>query len=138
MQKGFQCQNCNFNIKTIGNIGTKNRNHCPKCLFSKHVDEIHSGDRASDCQSLMEPIGLTFKKSRIDKYGKEIQGELMLVHKCKNCKKVSINRIAADDDSKKILEIFEDSIKKEILDIENIRFLKEKDRAEIEKQLFGV
>ncbi|WP_265181671.1 RNHCP domain-containing protein [Geomicrobium sp. JCM 19055] len=33
------------------------RNHCPSCLYSKHVDVI-PGDRASTCHSLMEPIDL--------------------------------------------------------------------------------
>ncbi len=33
------------------------RNHCPRCLYSLHVDQV-PGDRASDCGGLMEPIGL--------------------------------------------------------------------------------
>lgn len=33
------------------------RNHCPRCLYSLHVDRI-PGDRGNDCGGLMEPIGL--------------------------------------------------------------------------------
>jgi hypothetical protein len=37
----------------------------------------------------MEPIGLTFKND----------GELMIVHRCLNCAKISCNRIAGDDNT---------------------------------------
>ncbi len=134
MQKVFECQNCHYKVKTTGNIGTKNRNHCPKCLFSKHVDNLVAGDRKSECKELMEPVGLTFKKSRIDKYGKEIKGELMLVHRCKGCNKVSINRIAADDDSNDIVNLLGDFSEKQI---NGISLLTKRDKAEVEKQLFG-
>ena len=74
--KKFKCQNCSKDIKINLQMGTKNRNHCPNCLFSLHVDE-KPGDRSSLCYKLMEPIGLTFKKEGYDKYGKEKIGELM-------------------------------------------------------------
>jgi hypothetical protein len=40
------------------------------------------------------------------KYGLQVSGELMLVHVCVGCGKVSLNRIAADDDTDKAWEIF--------------------------------
>lgn len=103
---------------------------------------MFKGDRKSVCLGLMEPIGLTFKQEGIDRYGKPRQGELMIIHRCLECNKFSINRIAADDDPQAILELFEKSInlpeaiKKEI-EKENIRLLNEKDREEIRIQLFG-
>jgi hypothetical protein len=30
------------------------RNHCPACLWSKHVD-VQPGDRAATCRGLMRP-----------------------------------------------------------------------------------
>jgi len=45
----------------------------------------------------MRPIGLTYKRTR-KKYGDQ-RGEMMLVHLCMDCGKVSLNRVAADDDS---------------------------------------
>ncbi len=55
--KGFQkkkedffCENCNTHI-----VGDGYTDHCPKCLYSKHVD-VNPGDRMSDCKALMEPI----------------------------------------------------------------------------------
>jgi hypothetical protein len=56
----------------------------------------------------MNAIGLTLKRSP-SKYATERQGELMLIHQCEACGKVSINRIAADDDEEAILAVFETS-----------------------------
>jgi hypothetical protein len=55
----------------------------------------------------MRPIGLTLKRSR-NKYTVN-DGELMLIHQCLGCGKLSINRIAADDNSEKLLAIFNDT-----------------------------
>ncbi len=57
----------------------------------------------------MKPIGLTMKKGR-NKYQREARGELMLIHECVECKALSINRIAADDDSDTIFSIFQESL----------------------------
>lgn len=57
----------------------------------------------------MQPIGLTMKHGR-NKYRRDQQGELMLIHECIECQALSINRIAADDDSANILAIFEESL----------------------------
>jgi hypothetical protein len=56
----------------------------------------------------MKPIGLTMKRSR-NKYQRDPRGELMLIHECIECKMLSINRIAADDDSAAVMRIFEES-----------------------------
>jgi hypothetical protein len=58
----------------------------------------------------MKPIGLTFKKEGTDKYGKERKGELMIIHECEKCGRVSINRLSADDDDGAILSLFGDSL----------------------------
>jgi hypothetical protein len=57
----------------------------------------------------MKPIGLTMKKGR-NKYRLEARGELMLVHECTECECLSINRIAADDDSDSIMDVFNESL----------------------------
>lgn len=64
------------------------RNHCPKCLYSKHVDREGPGDRASGCKGMMQPIG-------IDKDAKK---GFVLIHECKNCGKMIRNKAAEDDD----------------------------------------
>jgi hypothetical protein len=122
-------------------IGTRNRNHCPHCLWSKHVDK-NPGDREAQCGKGMEPIGLTFKHEGTDKYGQPRQGELMIVHRCTEDGKISINRIAGDDNPERILEIFhksptlDENIKNELKKI-GIDLLDSKDEAEIKLQLFG-
>jgi len=140
--KGFECVHCHQWVDCEKFIGTNFRNHCPLCLWSKHVDFKKSGDRQSPCHGQMEPIGFTFKKEGFDKYGKPRQGELMIIHQCQDCGQISINRIAADDEQATILKIFENSkeLEKEILTKlkqEGIRLLSGQDEKEIRTQLFG-
>lgn len=132
----FTCINCGKEVSTAGNIGTHQRNHCPYCLFSQHVDN-EKGDRQSVCHGKMIPIGLTFKQEGANKIG-----ELMLIHLCEKCVKISINRVAGDDDVQKIQHVFEESFGlderlKEQLKGEEIYLAQESDREEIMTQLFG-
>lgn len=107
----FTCGHCRFPVTTLRRLaGVLNRNHCPFCLWSRHLDLYRPGDRLSACKAPMRPVGLTLKQAR-KRYGREDQGELMLIHICTDCGKVSINRIAADDDSEQILAIFESSFR---------------------------
>lgn len=130
----FKCINCKKEITEKGNIGTKNRNHCPHCLYSQHLDENIPGDRKSNCMGVMIPIALTFKKEKIDKYGKSKKGEIMIVHQCEKCKAISVNRIAGDDDPDVIMHVFEKSLNNTI---NNYQVLTEEHREELQKQLFG-
>lgn len=72
----FKCLHCGNEVKGDGYT-----NHCPKCLWSMHVD-VNPGDREEGCKSLMEPISSD---------GKEI------VHKCTKCGFVRKNKIDAGD-----------------------------------------
>ena len=105
----FRCAHCH-NLVSAAHLlsGVNNRNHCPYCLWSCHLDLSVAGDRLSACKGQMKPIGLTMKKGR-NKYRLGQRGELMLVHECTECGTLSINRIAADDDPENILIIFQDS-----------------------------
>ena len=80
---GFICENCG--IKVIPLTNGSYRNHCPECLYSKHVDII-PGDRKNKCGALMQPIGLGYN-------GKK---GYQLIHKCSKCKKIDKNKIATD------------------------------------------
>ena len=132
---GFRCAHCRQWVVINHLMGTANRNHCNVCLWSKHVDE-KKGDRRAECRGGMRPIGLTLKH---DGYGRV--GELMLVHECCGCGKLSINRIARDDFETRILEIFEqsrvlNSQMEGTLQHEDIDLLDDAD--EVQRQLFGV
>jgi hypothetical protein len=95
----FKCVHCKIEVPTKA-VSTAHRNHCPLCLWSRHVD-VCVGDRKSICLSSMEPIGLTIKRDG---------GELMIVHVCKGCGKISKNRISADDNDHAILNLFKTSL----------------------------
>lgn len=86
ISKPFKCRMCNAFIGEPP-TGGRQRNHCPACLFSLHVDLKTPGDRASDCNSLMEPVATFFRPN----------GEQVLVHRCRGCGVERHNRIAADD-----------------------------------------
>ena len=102
----FRCGHCGNHVSTSHVLsGVNNRNHCPYCLWSRHLDLYIAGDRLSACKGQMKPVGLTMKKSR-NKYQIKSRGELMLIHQCVECGGLSINRIAADDDPDSIMDAF--------------------------------
>ncbi len=86
----FICEKCGVTVSTI-NCGTAHRNHCPECLWSKHVD-LRTGDRMSVCRGLMEPISLWIKDD----------GEISIIHRCSKCGFIRHNRIANDDSYNKL------------------------------------
>lgn len=85
-EEPFVCDHCGENVKTLRQ-GTY-RDHCPTCLFSKHVDKDGPGDRLSSCKGTLEPIAI----DQDDKKG------FMILYQCVNCGKRSRNRAADDDD----------------------------------------
>lgn len=137
----FKCLQCGaFVSADREQSGVNNRNHCPNCLWSRHVDLSKPGDRKCECKSRMEPVGLSIKQS-IKKYGNEKQGELMLIHRCCGCEKFSINRIAADDNTLVIYDLFLKSEKnlvlKTQLEAKKIFMLTPRDLTTVHAQLFG-
>ena len=105
----FTCLHCGSYVSSAQFLaGVGNRNHCPYCLWSRHLDLLEAGDRLAACKAPMRPLGLTLKRSR-NKYASLASGELMLVHQCTDCQHLSINRIAADDIPETIIEVFQAS-----------------------------
>src|SRR5512138_335612 len=105
----FRCKHCHAYVSTDPLLsGVNNRNHCPYCLHSRHLDLHEAGDRLSACKGEMKPVALTVKRTH-NKYGNggNSRGELMLVHQCVECGKISANRIAADDIADFVLEIYQ-------------------------------
>lgn len=138
----FRCAHCGYLVSAAPVLsGVNNRNHCPYCLWSCHLDLFAAGDRLSACKGGMKPIGLTMKKSR-NKYRLEALGELMLIHECVDCGSLSINRIAADDDSDSILMVFQDSFrhidqKFRLFEQQGIHMLGAKAMQTVQAQLYG-
>ncbi|HOZ54049.1 MAG TPA: RNHCP domain-containing protein [Bacilli bacterium] len=86
----FICENCN---KKVSKLGYTSRDHCPFCLYSKHVD-IYPGDRKNTCNGLLIPI-------EIEKY----KDTYKIIYKCEKCNEIHKNIVAKDDDINKIIEI---------------------------------
>lgn len=136
----FTCRECEAHVYSHPMVsGVQNRNHCPYCLWSRHVDLWKAGDRLSACKAGMEPIGLTVKM-RPNKYGSWNCGELMVIHRCEACGKLSINRIAADDLSDNLMNVFRESARldadtREKLAASGIRLLQATDQKLVLLQL---
>ena len=86
----FICENCN---KEVNKLGYTARDHCPYCLFSKHVD-INPGDRSNTCKGLMTPIG-------IEKY----KNTYKIIYRCSKCNQIHKNIMALDDSYDIIIEL---------------------------------
>jgi rubrerythrin len=88
IKENFICSICGQKVE--GNGFT---DHCPKCLWSRHVD-INPGDRGSKCLGLMEPIGVKMEKS-----------EWKISYQCQLCGYTHQCKSAKDDNVDKIIEL---------------------------------
>jgi len=89
--ENFRCGNCNITI-----VGNGYTNHCPKCLWSKHVD-VNPGDREETCQGMMKPVEVFLQDKKY-----------ILLHKCTACGIEKKNKISEDDNFDSILKISEE------------------------------
>ncbi len=86
----FICENCG---REVTKSNYTSRDHCPYCLYSKHVD-INPGDRLNTCKGLLEPIG-------IEKY----RDTYKIIYKCKKCGEYHKNIVHSDDNNNLIIEL---------------------------------
>ena len=86
----FKCMNCGMEVNTLNYTA---RDHCPRCLYSRHVD-VMPGDRQNKCMGLMMPIG-------IEKY----KNTYKIIYKCLSCGEVHKNIMAQDDDYDMIVKL---------------------------------
>ncbi len=89
----FTCIHCGYPVP-VAALGTSHRNHCPNCLWSRHLD-LRPGDRMCACQGPMEPVAIWIRSG----------GEWALIHRCGRCGTLRSNRIAGDDDPVALREI---------------------------------
>ena len=85
----FECVHCGHLVRGL----TGYENHCPQCLWSKHVD-VHPGDRAATCQGLMPPVFVDDKN-----------GEFRYLQRCELCGHERWNKRQDVDDFDAILAI---------------------------------
>ena len=86
----FICENCH---QKVSKLNYTSRDHCPYCLYSKHVD-INPGDRENTCLGLLKPID-------IEKY----KDTYKIIYKCEKCHQIHKNVMANDDNYDEILNI---------------------------------
>ena len=82
----FVCAHCGAAVR-----GNGYTNHCPQCLWSKHLD-IHPGDRAEKCGGMMEPVSVETKG-----------GAHTLTHRCTLCGFSRRQTASPDDNFEKIM-----------------------------------
>lgn len=87
--ENFTCEHCGADV-----IGNGYTNHCPKCLWSKHVD-IDPGDRLAECGGMMEPVSLE---------GSTGKG-YTVTQKCQKCGFQRRNTIQEQDDPEAVLAL---------------------------------
>lgn len=88
--ESFVCENCKNLVKKLEYSA---RDHCPICLYSKHID-INPGDRLNTCMGLLKPIG-------IEKY----RDTYKIIYKCLKCGEIHKNIMANDDNMDLIIEL---------------------------------
>ena len=84
----FVCGHCEHKVR-----GTGYTDHCPRCLWGKHVD-IKPGDRASECMGSLRPISASYAR-----------GSYTIVYRCEKCKMIKRVKAAAEDDSEELLRL---------------------------------
>ena len=88
--ENFICENCNQEVLPLGYTA---RDHCPYCLYSKHLD-INPGDRANNCKGLLKPIGI-----------EKFKDTYKIIYKCESCNELHKNIMAKDDNMDLIIEL---------------------------------
>lgn len=90
LDEEFICENCKKEVKKLKYTS---RDHCPFCLYSKHVD-INPGDRKNNCKGMLKPIGIEKSKKTFK-----------IIYECIKCHELHKNIVATDDDFNKIINI---------------------------------
>ena len=88
--ENFICENCGMNVEKLNYTA---RDHCPYCLYSKHLD-INPGDRLNTCQGLLKPISI-----------EKFKNTYKIIYKCEKCNETHKNIMALDDNYDKIIEL---------------------------------
>lgn len=86
----FICEHCHSEVTPLQYSA---RDHCPKCLYSKHVD-VMPGDRDNKCKGLLRPIGV-----------EKFKNTYKIIYKCEKCKEEHKNIMADDDDFDLIIQL---------------------------------
>lgn len=87
-KEDFKCNNCKLIV-----YGNGYTNHCPRCLYSLHVD-VFPGDRAESCRGLMVPLRAVSDS-----------GNYLIVHRCVSCRKTSRIKSHSQDNFEALISL---------------------------------
>jgi hypothetical protein len=88
VEEDFVCGRCGSTVEGDGYT-----NHCPHCLWSRHVDN-QPGDRAASCGGMMEPVAL---EGSTPAY--------VLLHRCTLCGHEKRNRVQRTDSQEALVAL---------------------------------
>src|SRR3989338_10758734 len=86
--ENFVCQHCGAFV-----VGDGYTNHCPHCLWSRHVDR-YPGDRRESCGGMMEPIVLEGSSPHY-----------RILYRCTRCGSERVNNVQHEDSTDAILHL---------------------------------
>ena len=87
-KEDFICLNCGNRV-----TGSGYTNHCPECLWSRHVDN-YPGDREAICKGMMEPISIEANRR-----------SFIIKHKCVKCGLIKKNKAVENDNLQDFLSV---------------------------------
>ncbi|MBP6975306.1 MAG: RNHCP domain-containing protein [Candidatus Moranbacteria bacterium] len=87
-KEDFTCGRCGKAV-----VGNGYTNHCPVCLWSRHIDR-EPGDRAAECRSMMEPVAVIV-----------VRDAYRITHRCLVCGHEKVNVNSSDDRFETLLAI---------------------------------
>lgn len=86
--ENFACEHCG-----AFNTGNGYTNHCPHCLWSRHVDE-DPGDREESCGGMMRPAALVGSSPKY-----------RILHVCESCNTERLNNVQPLDSTDALVEL---------------------------------
>ncbi len=87
----FTCEHCH---KHVPKLHYTSRDHCPYCLYAKHVD-VNPGDRMEECHGMLKPIGIENNPKK----------GYVIIYQCEKCGAIRKNIVAKDDDMNLVIQL---------------------------------
>lgn len=87
--EAFTCAVCGTQVQ-----GNGYTDHCPSCLWGQHVD-VNPGDRAAECQGMMEPVGALVPAGKTPR----------IFYRCAGCGHERFNDAAPEDNIDEIIRL---------------------------------
>lgn len=82
----FACAWCGLTVSAYGPGGAR-REHCPSCLYARHVSE--------SCQGRMSPIAVAVPRA----------GDWRVIHRCVRCDELTSHPVCGDDNQLVLMRI---------------------------------